>query len=58
VNIAEVHFIRAKSSLILSCFSERISYIYSLFSGKGAGEEQGRGQREREGEEPLELPLE
>jgi len=49
VNIVEVHFIRARSSLMLSCFSERISNIYSLFSGKGEKERSRVGKRERGG---------
>jgi len=44
-----IHFIRAKSSLILSCPSERNSCIYLLFGGKGE-EERGRiRERERGG---------
>jgi len=41
-----LHFIRARSNLILSYSSEVIPYIYSLFSGKVEGEK-GRIQRER-----------
>jgi len=51
-----VHFIRARSSLILSCSFESIPYIYiyiyiyiySLFNGKGEEEREDRvGERER-----------
>jgi len=54
VNIA-AHFIRARSNLILSCSSEGFP-IYIRYS---AGREWGRGagyrEKEREGEESLEL---
>jgi len=48
VNIA-IHFIRARSSLILCCSSERIPYIYSLFSGKGEEKRDWVEEKVREG---------
>jgi len=47
VNIA-VHFIRARSNLILSCSSEGFP-IYSLFSGKGGGARYREKREKRKG---------